>query len=148
MKVDIAQLCESWHKAQESEGYFVFEEGLIQAVCAMIVFARNPNIDAIRDSLTFLPRPDLLVQLDAPPETVRRRLVDRYARQPLIEVLLFELGVERALKQADISRKIGDCLYQDGWPLIKVNGGDPHNFENVIARVFGEHTKETSLAQP
>jgi hypothetical protein len=114
MKVDIALLCESWRKAQESDGYFIFEEGI----------------------LAFLPRPDLLVQIDAPQETLRCRLVDRHVRQPLLEVLLFELGVDRGLKQADISREIGECLRQDGWPLLQVNGADPHNFDKVITRVL------------
>lgn len=145
MKVDIALLCESWRKAQESEGYFIFEEGLIQALCALVLLARTPSIDVVRDCLAFLPRPDLLVQLDAPQETLRRRLTDRHAHQPLIEVLLFELGVDRGLKQANISREIGECLRRDGWPLIQVNGADPLNFDKVITRVLGEHINETAL---
>ncbi|RWD67625.1 AAA family ATPase [Mesorhizobium sp.] len=148
MKVDIALLWESWHIAQESEGCFIFEEGLIQALCAMLVFARNPSVDAIRDTLAFLPRPDILVQLDAPQETLRRRLVDRYAQQPFLEVLLFELGVERGLRQADLARQVGECLNREGWPLIQVNGDDPHNFEKVIAKVSAGHVKEIALARP
>lgn len=148
MKVDIALLCESWHRAQESEGCFIFEEGLIQALCAMMVFARSPSIDAISDALAYLPRPDLLVQLDAPQETLRRRLVDRYAHQPFLEVLLFELGVERGLRQADFARQVGECLNRNGWPLIQVNGDDPRNFEKVIVEVFAGRIKEIALAQP
>jgi len=136
MKVDIALLCEAWRKAQESKDYFIFEEGLIQALCALVLLARTRSIDAVRDCLAFLPRPDLLVQIDAPQETLRRRLMDRHGRQPLLEVLLFELGVHRGLKQADISREIGECLRQDGWPLLQVNGADPHNFGKVITRVM------------
>ncbi|WP_214473696.1 AAA family ATPase [Mesorhizobium sp. dw_380] len=139
MKVDVALLCEAWQKARESKGYFIFEEGLIQTLCALVLLARNPSRDMVRDCLAFLPRPDILVQLDAPEETLRRRLTDRYARQPLLEVLLFEVGVDRGLKQADISREIGECLRQDGWPLIQVNGADPHNFDKVITRILGEH---------
>lgn len=139
MKVDVALLCESWRQAQESEGYFIFEEGLIQALCALVLLARNPSVDVVRDSLAFLPRPDLLIQLDAPQETLRRRLMDRHAQQPPIEVLLFELGVERGLKQAEISREIGECLRRDGWPLIQINGADPHDFDEVITRVLRHH---------
>lgn len=146
MKVDIALLCESWRKAQESEGYFIFEEGLIQALCALVLLARTPSIDAVRDTLAFLPRPDVLIQIDAPQETLRRRLMDRHAGQPLIEVLLFELGVDRGLKQANISREVGECLRQDGWPLIKVNGADPHDFDGIIKRILGEHVNETAVA--
>ncbi|TPM26959.1 sulfate adenylyltransferase [Mesorhizobium sp. B2-3-5] len=145
MKVDIALLCETWHKAKESEGYFIFEEGLIQALCALVVLARTPGIDMVRDCLTFLPRPDLLVHIDAPQETLRRRLMDRHARQPFLEVLLFELGVDRGLKQADISREIAKCLRYAGWPLIEVNGADPHNFDEVITRVMEEHINESAL---
>lgn len=145
MKIDIVLLCQSWQRAQESEGCFVFEEGLIQALSAMMVFARTPSIEAIRESLSFLPKPDLLVQLDAPQETLRRRLEDRYAQQPMLEVLLFELGVERGLRQADIARNIGECLRRGGWPLLQINGDDPHNFEKVIKRVFGERIKETAV---
>ncbi|TIQ84159.1 MAG: sulfate adenylyltransferase, partial [Mesorhizobium sp.] len=54
--------------------------------------------------------------------------------------LLFELGVERGLKQADISRQIGEYLRQDEWPLIQVNGADPHNFDKVITRILGQHS--------
>ena len=139
MKVDIALLCESWRQAQESEGYFIFEEGLIQALCALVLLARTPSVDVVRDCLAFLPRPDLLIQLDAPQETLRRRLMDRHARQPLLEVLLFELGVDRGLRQADISREIGKCLRQDGWPLIQVNGAEPHDLDKIIARVLEEY---------
>jgi hypothetical protein len=146
MKVDIALLCESWRKAQESEGYFIFEEGLIQALCALVLLARTPSIDAVRDTLAFLPRPDVLIQIDAPQETLRRRLMDRHAGQPLIEVLLFELGVDRGLKQANISREVGECLRQGGWPLIKVNGADAHDFDRIIKRILGEHVNETAVA--
>lgn len=140
MKVDIALLCESWRKAQESDGYFIFEEGLVQALCALVLLARTPSIDVVCDGVALLPRPDLLVQLDAPQETLRRRLMDRHAQQPFLEVLLFELGVERGLKQADISRQIGEYLRQDEWPLIQVNGADPHNFDKVITRILGQHS--------
>ncbi|PBB22980.1 MULTISPECIES: AAA family ATPase [unclassified Mesorhizobium] len=139
MKVDIALLCGSWRQAQQSEGYFIFEEGLIQALCALVVLARNPSIDVVRDCLAFMPRPDLLIQLDAPQETLRRRLMDRHAQQPLLEVLLFELGVDRGLRQADISREIGKCLRQDGWPLIQVNGAEPHDLDKIIRRALKEH---------
>ncbi|TRC71360.1 AAA family ATPase [Mesorhizobium sp. WSM4307] len=139
MKVDITLLCESWRQAQQSEGYFIFEEGLIQALCALVVLARNPSIDVVRDCLAFMPRPDLLIQLDAPQETLRRRLMDRHAQQPLLEVLLFELGVDRGLRQADISREIGKCLRQDGWPLIQVNGAEPHDLDKIIRRALKEH---------
>ena len=139
MKVDVALLCESWRQAQQSEGYFIFEEGLIQALCALVVLARTPSIDVVRDCLAFMPRPDLLIQLDAPQETLRRRLMDRHAQQPLLEVLLFELGVDRGLRQADISREIGKCLRQDGWPLIQVNGAEPHDLDKIIARVLEEY---------
>lgn len=136
MKVDIAQLCESWRKAQEAEGYFVFEEGLIQSLCALVLFARDPSVEAIRNALACLPKPDLLVQLDAPQETLRRRLSDRHAGQPKLEVLLFELGVTKGLKQAEISRQVGECLREADWPMIQVNGADPRNYEEVIARIL------------
>jgi len=139
MKVDVALLCESWRQAQQSEGYFIFEEGLIQALCALVVLARTPSIEVVRDCLAFLPRPDLLIQLDAPQETLRRRLMDRHAQQPLLEVLLFELGVDKGLRQADISREIGKCLRQDGWPLMQVNGAEPHDLDKVITRVLEQH---------
>lgn len=136
MKVDIAQLCQSWREAQESDGYFVFEEGLIQSLCALVLLARDPSHDAIRNALACLPRPDLLVQLDAPQETLRRRLSERHAGQPKLEVLLFELGVTRGLKQADISREVGACLREADWPVMQVNGADPRNFDDVVARIL------------
>ncbi|ESZ42981.1 AAA family ATPase [Mesorhizobium sp. M0659] len=139
MKVDIAQLCQSWRQARESPGCFIFEEGMIQALCALGVLARTPSLDAVRKCLAFLPRPDLVVQLDAPQETLRRRLVDRHAQQPLLEVMLFELGVDKGLRQAEISREVGECLRQDRWPLIQVNGAEPHDVDGVVARVLGEH---------
>ncbi|TRC78492.1 sulfate adenylyltransferase [Mesorhizobium sp. WSM4310] len=138
MKVDIALLCESWRQAAESDGHFIFEEGLIQALCALAVLARGRSTDVVRGCLSFLPRPDLLIQLDAPQETLRRRLTDRHARQPLLEVLL-ELGVDKGLRQASISREIGRCLRQAGWPLIKINGAEPQDFDEIIRRVLEQH---------
>jgi hypothetical protein len=141
MKVDIALVCESWRQAEESDGHFIFEEGLIQAVCALAVLARRRSVDVVRDCLSFLPRPDLLIQIDAPQETLRRRLLDRHARQPMLEVLL-ELGVDEGLRQATISREIGTCLRQAGWPLIQVNGAQPHDFEKIITPVLDQHDRK------
>ena len=135
MKVDIALLFESWHEAQESEGHFIFEEGLIQSLSALVLLARTPNIDVVRDCLAFLPRPDLFIQLDAPQETLRLRLMDRHARQPRLEVLLFELNVDRGLKQADLSREIGECVRQADWPTIYVNGADQQSFQKTISGI-------------
>ncbi|MER8742239.1 AAA family ATPase [Mesorhizobium sp. M1004] len=148
MKVDIAQLCQSWRQARESSGCFIFEEGMIQALCALGVLARTPRLDAVRKCLAFLPRPDLVVQLDAPQETLRRRLEERYAHQPLLEVILFELGVARGLRQAEISREVGECLRQDRWPLIQVNDAEAHDVDRVIARVLGEHVRNAAPADP
>lgn len=132
MKVDIALLFEAWREAQESEGCFIFEEGLIQSLSALVLLARTPDIDVVRDCLAFLPRPDLLVQLDAPHEALRRRLMDRHARQPILEVLLFELDVDRGLKQAELSREIGECMRQADWPILYVNGADHQDFQKAI----------------
>jgi len=112
------------------------------STCALAVLARRRSVDVVRDCLSFLPRPDLLIQIDAPQETLRRRLLDRHARQPMLEVLL-ELGVDEGLRQATISREIGTCLRQAGWPLIQVNGAQPHDFEKIITRVLDQHDRKT-----
>ncbi|MER9682611.1 AAA family ATPase [Mesorhizobium sp. M0184] len=146
LKIDVVLLFEAWNTAQASEGYFIFEEGIVQALCALVLLARNPSIDMVRDCMTFLPRPDLLIQVDAPGETLRHRLIERYARQPYLERLL-EVGVVRGLKQADIAREIGQCL-QDKWPLMRVDGLDPRNFEQVVARIVGHGLPATACVGP
>ncbi|MCP9233295.1 AAA family ATPase [Mesorhizobium sp. LMG 17147] len=146
LKIDVVLLFEAWNTAQASEGYFIFEEGIVQALCALVLLARNPSIDMVRNCLTFLPQPDLLIQVDAPGETLRHRLIERYARQPYLERLL-EVGVVRGLKQADIAREIGQCL-QDKWPLMRVDGLDPRNFEQVVARIVGHGLPATACVGP
>ena len=132
MKVDIALLFEAWREAQRSQGCFIFEEGRLQSLSALLLLARTPDMDAVRDCLAILPRPDMLVQLDAPPEALHQRLVNRHARQSFLEVLLFEMNVDRSLKQADLSREIGECARQADWPLVRVNSADPKDVRNAI----------------
>jgi thymidylate kinase len=142
-KIDLALLCQAWSTARTSNGIYIFEEGFVQSLCALVLLGRNPGTGRIRDCLTFLPRPDLLIYVDAPDDVLRQRLVGRHARQTLSSRLL-EIGLERDLEQAHVARKVCDCLRQARWPMMPGDGVDRQSVDAICSHI--ERTRVATFA--
>src|SRR5215469_8524007 len=81
----ILRLCRSRRGAALVGNIALFDQGLVQAVYSLALLARAADRERIALALDAVPVPDLLVRIDAPPEIVGARLVERRIRQGRIE---------------------------------------------------------------
>jgi hypothetical protein len=67
-----------------------------------------------------IPRPDILICLEAPRGLLELRLRERLGRQGVIE-RLFELSLDDNLQQIAVTRELTTILQEQGWPMAHVS---------------------------
>ena len=77
----LSLLSRSWKMASTSDRIVIFDQGFLTALCSMALLAPSVDRSVIVRGLALIPRPNLLVRLDAPRETLEARLRARLGRQ-------------------------------------------------------------------
>ena len=77
----LSLLSSSWKMASTSDRIVIFDQGFVTALCSMALLAPSVDRSAIMRGLALTPRPNLLIHLDAPRETLEARLRARLGRQ-------------------------------------------------------------------
>jgi hypothetical protein len=100
----------------------------------MALLARHVDRSAIVRGLTLIPRPNLLVRLDAPREILEARLRARLGRQGAVE-RLFELDLQTSLLQIDTTNDVAQTLEEQGGRMIHVTSLDHGLLEKAVDRI-------------
>jgi len=100
----------------------------------MALLARQVDRSAIVRGLTLIPRPNLLVRLDAPREILEARLRARLGRQGAVE-RLFELDLQTSLLQIDTTNDVAQTLEEQGGRMIHVTSLDHGLLEKAVDRI-------------
>jgi hypothetical protein len=123
--------------ASASDRIVVFDQGFLTALCSMALFARFVDRSIIARGLALIPRPNLLVRLDAPRATLEARLRSRLARQGAVE-RLFEFDLQTNLRQVETIREVADMLQEQGRRMMHVNSLDRRLLEDAVERIMLE----------
>jgi thymidylate kinase len=130
-------LSRSWMRASTSDRIVIFDQGFLTALCSMALLARHVDRSVIVRGLALIPRPNLLVRLDAPREILEARLRVRLGRQGAVE-RLFELDLQTSLQQIDTTNDVARTLEEQGGHMIHVTSLDRGLLEKAVDRIVRE----------
>jgi hypothetical protein len=98
-------------------------------------------------ALALIPRPDLLIRLDAPRETLEARLRARLGRQGRLE-RLFEFNLQTSLQQIETTNDVTHMLHEQGGRMMHVDSLDRRLLENAVDRIVREATSWNEKIDP
>ena len=130
-------LSRSWMRASTSGRIVIFDQGFLTALCSMALLARHADRSMIVRGLALIPRPNLLVRLDAPREILEARLRARLGRQGAVE-RLFELDLQTSLRQIDTTNDVAQTLEEQGGHMIHVTSLDRSLLQRAVDRIVRE----------
>jgi thymidylate kinase len=130
-------LSRSWTKASTSDRIVIFDQGFITLLCSMALRARSADRSVLARGLALIPRPHLLVRLDAPRETLQARLGARLDRQGAIE-RRFEFDLQTSLEQIGMTSEVAHMLQQQGVHMMYVSSLDHRLLETTVDRIVRE----------
>jgi hypothetical protein len=135
MRQYIVRLSHAWRQASQADHIVVFDQGFVQAVFSLVSFhGREPDEALIAQALDHIPKPDLLIRLDAPRETLKARLCDRVRRQSRIE-RLFELHEDTNLGSLHLIDLVHELLRKRGQSVMRVASLDQGSLDDSVRDV-------------
>ena len=137
----LSLLSRSWKMASTSERIVIFDQGFLTALCSMALVARSVDRSVMLRGLALIPRPNLLIRLDAPRETLESRLRARLGRQGALE-RLFEFDLQTNLQQIETTNDVVHMLHEQGGRMIHVDSLDGRLLEQAIDRIVREAKSE------
>jgi thymidylate kinase len=133
----LSLLSRSWRMAASSDRIVIFDQGFLTALCSMALLARFVDRSVIVRGLALIPRPNLLIRLDAPREELEVRLRARIARQGAIE-RLFEFDLQTNLQQIETTNDVAHMLQEQGGRMMHVSSLDRRLLEKAVDRIARE----------
>jgi thymidylate kinase len=133
----LSLLSRSWKMASTSDRVVIFDQGFLTALCSMALLARSIDRSVIVRGLTLIPRPNLLIRLDAPRETLEARLRARLDRQGALE-RLFEFDLQTNLRQIETTNDVAHMLQEQGGRMMHVSSLDHRLLEKAVNRIVRE----------
>jgi thymidylate kinase len=133
----LSLLSRSWKMASTSDRIVIFDQGFLTALCSMALLARCVDRSAIVRGLALTPRPNLLIRLDAPRETLEARLRVRLGRQGVAE-RLFEFDLQTNLQQIETTNEVAQILQEQGCRMMHVSSLDRSLLESAVDRIVRE----------
>jgi thymidylate kinase len=130
----LSRLSHSWRRASGGTNIVLFDQGFVQAVCTLVLLSRTHDQKRIERALDLLPKPDLLIRLDAPTEVLEARLCDRQRGQSRAERLL-ELDLSKNLETANIIDQVHELLRRRGQSVSCFSSLDRHALEDAAELV-------------
>ncbi|ESX80540.1 MULTISPECIES: AAA family ATPase [unclassified Mesorhizobium] len=94
-------LLQAWRAAIASKDTIsIFDQGMVQFVCSLVLFSGITDRERVSCALELLPKPDLLVRLQAPREILEARLRERRRNLGIIQKFL-EVDLQSSLDHID-----------------------------------------------
>ncbi len=141
----IWRFSQAWYSCRDDPGIAIFDQAFVQLVCSLALLGSAANDKRFPSALDFLPRPDLLVRLEAPREVLKARLVERERRQSKLDQLL-ELDLSMNLRSIMIVDLAHELLKKRGWPVIAIRSAEPHMLDNGVERLAREVMERASVS--
>ncbi|MBZ9849993.1 hypothetical protein LB565_18575 [Mesorhizobium sp. CA14] len=94
----------------------IFDQGMVQFVCSLVLFSGITDPERVSRALALIPKPNLLVRLQAPREILEVRLRERQHTLGILQKLL-ELDMKRSLDQIEHVNLVEELLESSGVPI-------------------------------
>jgi thymidylate kinase len=133
----LSLLFRSWKMASTSDRIVIFDQGYVTALCSMVLLARSVDRSVIMRGLALIPRPNLLIRLDAPRKILEARLRARLGRQGAVE-RLFEFDLQTNLQQVETTSEVAHVLQEQGGRMMHVSSLDCCRLEKAVDRIVRE----------
>jgi thymidylate kinase len=130
----MSRLSHAWFRASTMGKIVVFDQAFVQAVCSLALLCGVADEALISYALDFVPKPDLLVRLDAPVEVLEERLRDRHHLGGRIEGLL-EQDLETSLNSRNVVDLLHEVLTRNGWSVVSTTSLDHGSLEAAIEQI-------------
>jgi thymidylate kinase len=130
----LSLLSHSWETATTSDRIVIFDQGFLTMLCSMALLTVSAERSLLLRGLTLIPRPHLLVRLDAPREVLVSRLQSRLVRQSPVE-RWFEFDLKTSLEQIEMTNAIVHMLQENGEQMMNVRSLDHRMLEEGLDRI-------------
>jgi thymidylate kinase len=122
-----------WYKACEDDRIVIFDQAFFQVVCSLVLLTAATDKPRIKEALDLVPKPDLLVRLDAPREILVARLVERERRQSWIDSLL-EFDLKTNLRSIEVLHELYE-LSRHTVPSIDIECADIRALDRAVQQL-------------
>lgn len=146
----LSLLSRSWEVASTSDRIVIFDQGFLTALCSLALLAGSVDRSFLLRGLALIPRPNLLIRLDAPREILEARLLTRLAHQGPVE-RWFEFDLQTSLQQIELTDEVTHMIRDEGGRMMHVSSLDRRMLENKVDRIVQEvesWADEFDLANP
>lgn len=133
----LLRLCRSWHLVSAANDIALFDQGFVQAVCTLALLGGAGDGQLIARALDSIPKPDLLIRLDAPREILAARLRERQRRQGKIEQLL-EFDSVTNLEAIQVIEQLHHLVQKRGYSVTCVSSVDRRSLVEAVERTERE----------
>jgi thymidylate kinase len=133
----LSLLSSSWKMADTSDRIVIFDQGFLTALCSLVLLAGSADRRVIGRGLELIPRPNFLIHLDVPRETLEVRIRERLRRQGAVE-RLFEFDLQMNLDQIETTNDVVHMLQEQGFRMMHVSCLDRSLLEEAVDRVVCE----------
>ncbi|CDX46505.1 hypothetical protein MPLA_870024 [Mesorhizobium sp. ORS 3359] len=117
-------LIKVWNAALTStETISIFDQGMVQFVCSLVMFSGVTDQEKIARALDLVPKPNLLVRLQAPKEILESRLRERRRHLGIVQKLL-EVDLQTSLDNVEHVNLVGELVESLGLPTISTESSD------------------------
>jgi thymidylate kinase len=131
------RLLHSWAHASAARHIVLFDQAFVQLIGTLTQFGRSLDDALIARALNHSPRPDLLIRLDAPRETLAVRLNERTRGQNALERLL-EVDLAKNLDSIRIIDHLHTLLRNRGQSIITASSLDERSLRESVERIERE----------
>ena len=124
----------SWETAARAPHLVLIDQGFVQAVASLVLLSECRDEARINRELAALPRPDLLIGLQAPATILHQRLATRLPAQGWMERRL-ELSIEENLRFANVIADLGLQLRRQGMNPVWLSLPDDDMCNRIIPQI-------------
>lgn len=130
----VARLSHAWFRTSAMGHIVIFDQAFVQAVCSLALLCGVADETLISYALDFVPKPDLLIRLDAPIEVLEERLRDRHEFGSRIERLL-EQDLETSLDSRNVVELLYALISKNGWNVVSMTSLDQNSLETAVEQI-------------
>jgi len=134
-----AALCRSWRSSESENGVVLFDQGFVTLLSSLALLSGPIDERSLARGLALIPKPDLLIRVDASRAVVAARLEKRLRRQSPLE-RMFENRIAVSLRQVDLSVTLDSLLEKHGQPVMRVSWRDRSEIQGIAAMIADRMT--------
>lgn len=134
----LSHLCDEMSLgSNEDVDITLLDQGFVQAICSLVQLSGIVDRRRITVALACVPKPDLVIRVDAPLKILEARLVDRRQRLGPIQRGL-ELDLQKSLDQVKLVEMLFELMAAEGPPSVTVSCSDERSLAAAIETIMSE----------